>query len=100
MTQPPLLTNQQLEILLRHGPELDKIEPLLSPQLREVLVDLQRNAADQYASGEWHVAATGECFTVKATPEPPPVETAQAALGKAYLTIGQRVNAVVKIGDG
>ena len=99
MPDKPLLTERQLQTLLESGPELDKIEPLLSPELRGVLVDLQRNAATAYAAGDWQVQATGETITV---PEVSPrkkgnlVENAQAALGNAYLGITDQSKTILK----
>lgn len=87
MDNQQLLDDRQLEILLRHGPEMDRVEPLLSPELRDTLVALQRNAANRYASGTWHVAATGETLVVNAPSSPSMLQNAQYALGSAYLAV-------------
>src|SRR4051812_17018778 len=59
-----LFNDKQYELLLQSGPELDRVEPMLSPGLRDWLVDAQRMAADRYASGTWVGQESGERFTV------------------------------------
>ena len=107
MQNKPLLNNAQLDVILRSGPELDRIEPLLSPPLRDALVELQRNAADAYAAGEWKVEATGETITVpesysrlasepKAADDKSFVEHAQYALGSAYMGVSDQSKQMLK----
>jgi len=91
MADKPLLDDKQIETLLRAGPELDKLEPVMSPELREVLVDLQRNAANHYASGEWQVEGPKQPAKHEILSRQAPYsayhlyDKAQNALGSAYL---------------
>lgn len=98
-----ILNDKLIKRLVQYGSELEQVEPLLSPPLREALVDLQRNAADAYASGDWTVLATGERITV---PEPSSQQEtdapqalsqqAQQALGSAYLGAADQEKTVLK----
>lgn len=99
----PLLDNKQLEIILRAGPDLDRVEPQLSPALRDTLVSLQRNVADAYAAGDWQVPSTGETITVPesysrkgASASTPFYEQAQDALGNAYLSMADNSKDILK----
>lgn len=97
MDYRPLLNDKLIERLVQSGPELDKIEPMLSPPLREALVDLQRNAADAYAAGDWKVPSTGETITVPESSSTAIIaQDAQQALGGAYLGMGDQGKSVLK----
>lgn len=103
MDYHPILNDKLVRRLVQLGSELDQIEPLLSPPLRDALVDLQRNAADAYASGDWTVLATGEKVTVQQATShkendtaPSLKQQAQQPLGGAYLGVSDQGKSVLK----
>jgi hypothetical protein len=103
MDYHPILNDKLVRRLVQFGSDLDQIEPLLSPPLREALVDLQRNAADAYASGDWTVLATGEKISVPEASShkendtsPSLKQQAQHALGGAYLGVSDQGKSVLK----
>jgi hypothetical protein len=81
----PLMSDALIERLVQSGPHLDHVERQLPAPQREALVELQRTAADAYASGQWQVPATGETIRIPAPNTSPLAQQAQEALGEAYL---------------